>query len=84
MFRWDEQRLEGDVWGDWHTGSNINQDSEEMGEGDCVASDLLTLPTFNDLVEKVPNKVEQEMNQGKINVRNNLGKTAQQGLSWQG
>ena len=37
-----------------------------MGEGDCVASDLVTLPTFNDLVEKVPNKVEHEMNQGKI------------------
>ena len=37
-----------------------------MGEGECVVSDLLTLPTFNDLVEKVPNKVEQEMNQGKI------------------
>lgn len=45
---------------------NRNRESEEIGEGECVVSDLLTLPTFNDLVEEVPNKVEQEMNQGKI------------------
>lgn len=32
---------------------------------ETVANDFLTLPTFNDLVEKVPNKVEHEMNQGK-------------------
>lgn len=39
-----------------------------------------SLPAFNDLVEKVPNKVEHEMNQGKIMLRNHQGKTAQQGL----
>lgn len=60
--------------GDWHTSSKRKQESKEMGEGDCVANDFLTLPTFNDLVEKVPNKVEHEMNQGKIMSETTKGK----------